>query len=179
MINFSTIYGTLYTVVNSIINTPTQRAALVFADQNAPAPAKPYVYMRLNSINQIFDDETGPIDEDGETNMRGFREFTLEIQSIGSGAIGFIHEIETSFQKYTTRNILWQNNIAYIRQLNITNLSEVYESRFQERASADFQFRTGIDYVDDIGIIETVILNGKYLQINGKKIELQNTIEGG
>ncbi len=166
-INLSDIQDSLYNWADSILS-----GDVIWANENAPDPGKPYYDLMINPITKIggTDYESAPDDITLKTEIIGNREFTLQVRSFGSGTIQGLHSLIDSLEKGSVLDSLRAEGIAYVQPLTgILDITGLRDTRFEERGVLDLQFRVASVDEDDVPIIDN--LNAELIS----KIDL-NTI---
>ena len=138
MINFSTLGNSLFDWVSSIMPGSVK---VIWADENRPQPDKTYLTLRFDSILRVGDDYEGRPDAVGDNVVTGNREFTLMIQAIGPGALGYLEDLRTSLQRFNILETLRLNGIVFIRANPIANITGLEDTQYFERGSFDIFFR--------------------------------------
>ena len=164
-INFSTIKDTLYDWVYNDHSVET-----IWSDDNGPQPIGLYYILRISAIDKIGHDYIDLPDNSGISTIVGNREFTLNIQSKGAGAISALEDIRSSLEKPSILSLLRSSKIIYVDDLGISNLTGLDDTLFIERGSLDILFRTASEITDDIGFIEKVEIESKYNDIAGNQV---------
>lgn len=150
----SSIKNILYSWVSSIITTKQ----FIWLDQNSPRPSLPYLGGRIGSYSFIHDDYVGSPDSSGYSEITGNREFVLYLEAYGNTSFESLEQLVMSLNKIDVISLLISNNIVFVNEMNdIVDLSELLDSRYEERASLDLLFRIASSDTDENrGIIETV-----------------------
>lgn len=145
---------------------PMIAETLVWADQNAPAPARPYCVMRIQSVKLMNNDHSSDVDDFGIQKVTGDREFTLNIQR---------------FQEYTPENVTTKlqavadklqlrshidrflsKGLAAFDTHPVMDISGLLDTtQIEKRASLDIMMRYRSTQLDDVGLIDTVNITGK------------------
>lgn len=160
-IDFEVLKTSLYCWAND--NTPST-IPVIFSNQNSPRPSTPYVSLLINSFVQIGNDYSPrPTDSTSEIDLAGDREFTLEVQVFGGSHLQILENLRSSLQKETVLNELRSKGVVFVLQNPITDISAVFDTRFEQRATMDILFRISQTIEDDHGAIETVELKEKFV----------------
>lgn len=109
----------------------------IWMHQNAPRPLVPHVTLHMKTINSKGVDAFLPDTDE----IVGNRNFVLMIQGFGLGAMGFMEALKTSLEKPSIQLYLTQNNLVFVDRLAINCISEVVDSRWEERAQLDLLMR--------------------------------------
>jgi len=124
----------------------------IWMHPNAPRPLVPYVALHMKTINSkgvdVFLLDTNEV--------VGNRDFVLMIQAFGLGSMGFLESLKTSLEKPSIQLYLSQNDLVFVDRLSINDISEVVDSRWEERSQMDLLMRFAQVDSDDPGTIEHV-----------------------
>jgi hypothetical protein len=156
-----TLKSSLYTLLKAAIGSET----VVFADQNAPRPALPYWTIKISTQRGIGIDGTSQgVDVSGNITIKGVREATVHVQRIGPGAIEGVADLRDNLAKVTIHE-QWQ-----VADMAIYDISDVQDipfpldnSQLEPRAVLDVFVRFGTTLLDNVGIIETLDIDGNYI----------------
>lgn len=151
-LNFETVKTNLYTWASG----QSGGNPVIFANENSPRPALPYMTLFLNSLVQIGDDYVPRPDGVGDLDLVGDREFTLQVQCFGGDPITLLENMRTSLQKETVLATLRANGIVFVQHNPITDITALLDTEFEPRASMDILFRIAQTDTDNHGLIETV-----------------------
>lgn len=158
MIDYEVIKTSLYNVISSIV-TPT---TVIFYYPNAPRPANPYITLNIDSLVRVGDDYIPKPDTDGDSTIVGDREFTLQVQSYGENCLTILEKIRSSLQKPSILDTLRDENIVFVNSLDITNITALLDTEWEQRGAMDLLFRIANTDEDNLGVIETVELDEEY-----------------
>lgn len=157
-LNFATVKLNLYTWASSVVPVGMP---VIFYEPNAPRPTVPYVSLYLNSIVAINQDWTeSRADSLGTVDMKGDRQFTLQVQGYGGDPLTVLENIRTSLQKQTVLDNLRANGIAFYQSLTIGDITELVDSQFERRAQLDILFGIAQIYTDTPGYFDEVEIEG-------------------
>ena len=129
---------------------------LVFADQNAPRPAKPYVTMKVRRIEHPTTAVVHDLAANGEATMVEQLTLMLELNFYGAGALIKADDTATLFRYQTRIQAAHELGLAYSRVAAPLDLTMPLGNQMEERALLEvngFAIKTGIDL---LGLIETV-----------------------
>lgn len=169
MINFDTIKISLQEWI--VRSTPMSDESVVFNDQAAIRPSKPYISMKLFDIINIGgDDARSLIDDNGDADFIGNREFTLSIQSYGNGNLNNLSLLIDSLNNPNELQLLRDDSLIFVDQLLFSDIPELLETIWEERGILDLLFRTTSISNHQVGIIEGVNIKGDYKNIDGSSI---------
>ena len=169
MINFNAVKVSLQEwIVRSTLLADNE---VVFSDQSAPQPDKPYISIKVTSIVNIGQkDARGSIDDAGFSDFVGIREFTLSIQYFGIDALNALSILKDSLNDEVELQILRDNNIVFVEELLFADVSSLLETIWEERAQLDLLFRTTSVSSHEVGIIERMYLKPSYRNADGSSI---------
>lgn len=144
---------------------------VIFYEPNAPRPIVPYLSLYLNSIVAVNQDwSSSNADSAGSIEMKGDRNFTLQVQSYGNDPLTVLENIRTSLQKQTVLDTLRANGIAFYQSLTINDITELVDSQFERRAQLDILFGIGQVYSDVPGYFSTIEVEEEYLDVLGNVV---------
>jgi hypothetical protein len=167
-INFASVRDSLY---QWAVSQVPAGMPVIYWQPNAPRPTIPYITLfisQVTAVNQDWSDHeaTGL----GIINMRGNRQFTLEVQSYGSDPLTIVENLRTSLQKQTVLDTLRVNGIAFYSSLTINDITELVDSKFERRAALDILFGVGQVYTDTPGFFDQVELTEVVDNVDGVEI---------
>lgn len=170
MIDYEIVKTSLYDAISSIV-TPIE---VIFYYPNAPRPENPYITLNLDSLVRIGDDYIPRPDTDGESTMIGDREFTLQIQCYGNNCLTTLEKIRSSLQKPSVLDTLRDDNIVFVNSLNITNITALLDTEWEQRGAMDLLFRIANTDEENLGVIETVEIEEEFS--NGNAVVYSDTV---
>lgn len=138
---------------------------LVFASQNMPRMPKPYVVMNVLNIeipdHVIYDKD---INASGYRNLYSWRRATVELQIYnGIESLSSASTLALSLQSEQSLQSQDKLNCAIGARLFFAYVPEMLNtSQFEGRAIYHFEFFYTESFTEDVGLIETVIIEGKY-----------------
>lgn len=168
MINYNSLEDFLYNFTNQI----TGGQVVVFEQQNAPRPPKPYLGLQILNISKIGTDWQAPVDSNGDSYHLGDREMELQINYYGPGGLDKLEDIRTRYKEFEFRKLLYDNNVVFVNSSFIMNTTELLQSEYEPRHSMDITLRFTNQRVNPIdkfnkGLIETIELEGNYEDTSG------------
>ena len=155
-INFNGVRSSLYdwAVANIPISMP-----VIYLFSNAPRPTVDYVSLYISTVTQIGWDWTqDPLDEFGISKQVGDREFTVQVQAYGGDPLTVLQNLRTSLQKQNVLDSLRAVGIVFVNWFPINDVTDLIDSRYEQRASMDILFRIADIYTDDLGVIDNIVL---------------------
>jgi hypothetical protein len=153
-INFATVRTSIYEWATA--NIPAGMPA-IYLYNNAPRPTVDYITLYIATVTQIgWDWVQGPTSDSGISNQVGDREFTVQIQAYGNDPLTVLNNLRTSLQKQSVLDTLRANGIVLANWFPINDVTELVDTRFEQRGSMDVLFRIADQYTDDPGVIDTV-----------------------
>jgi uncharacterized RDD family membrane protein YckC len=155
---FSTLKTSLYDW--AVANVPAGMP-VVYYFPNAPRPTVDYVTLLISSVSQIgWDYQPRPTNNPGDIEGIGDREFTLQVQAYGGDPLTVLENLRTSLQKPTVLDTLRADGIVFVNWFTINDITDLVDSRFEQRATLDLLFRVSQQYLDSVGTIGTRRNNG-------------------
>lgn len=153
-LNFATVKLNLYQWAITVV---PMGMPIIWYEPNAPRPTVPYVTLYLNSIVSINQDWTADdADAAGVVDMKGDRQFTLQVQAYGGDPLTVLENIRTSLQKQTVLDTLRANGIAFYQSLTIADITELVDSQFERRGQLDILFGIAQIYTDNPGYFDEI-----------------------
>lgn len=163
--NYAGLQDALYSWLSAAI-TPRP---VIFADQDAPQPDRPYATIKVLSENKlgVLDDQSAP-NNLGIASLKGHREATIQVQFYGPGAVQLALNARNSLNKSSVLfGLFWTNGIAIVSDDEVTNVSALLETEIEERALLTLVARYAVEQTDDVGYIETVEVENLIDENNG------------
>jgi hypothetical protein len=165
MIDFTVVKASLHGWITSILplNMP-----VIFYHPNAPRPKHPYVTLYISTVVSVGQDwSANTAHDDGTVDMKGDRQFTLQIQAYGGDPLTLLENVRTSLQKQSVLDILRANGIAFYEALSIEDLTDLVDSEFEKRAQLEVLMGMGQIYIDDPQYFNIVEAEGEYFDAVG------------
>jgi hypothetical protein len=141
----------------------TGASGIIWLDQNAPRPGKPYLGMRLQSFVRIGQDAvSATADDQGRVTVYGNREFTLHLEWYGPGPMQKLEDLASSLELPSVTSYMFQNDVAFVDRLGQDDISELLDSEYESRGFQDLLMRVANIQLDPAtgtvgeGYIETV-----------------------
>ena len=162
---FSDVKTSLYNW--GIANVPAAMPVL-WLYPNAPRPTVDYVTFLMASVNQIgWDFVPRPTTAPGVVTQVGDREFTLTVNAYVGDVMTVMNNLRTSLQKDTVLDTLRANGIVFVSWFPINDITDLVDSRFEQRATMDILFRLADTYSDTLGSIAQVELEEHVENVDG------------
>lgn len=173
-LDFNAIKTNLYNWASA--NVPVGMP-VIFLYPNAPRPQTPqggmldYVTLLISSTSQIgWDYVPRPVDNSGTVNQTGDREFTLSVNAYGGNVLTVLENLRTSLQKQTVLDSLTANGLVFCNWFDINDITDLVDSRFEQRATMDIRFRIAQTYTDTLGTIATTVLREIIKNVDGTTV---------
>lgn len=164
-INFKDLKDDLYDWAITVVPTGMP---VIYWQPNAPRPLVPYLTLFISSVVSINEDWSSPeSDLLGEIQMKGDRQFTLEVQAYGGDPLTTIENIRTSLQKQTVLDTLRANGIAVYQALTINDITNLIDTQFEQRAQIDILMGIAQTYTDNPGYFEQLEIEEEILDQTG------------
>jgi len=170
------------TLLSTVLPLPV---TVWFSDQNAPRNIYPYVAVRFLSTQKIGWDEMQDPNINGIANYGGQRSLSVVIDFFDLIDEGIPNELRmtdeamkvyNSLGNESTKRYFSVSGIAFWDKGTIQNLTEVLETRYEDHVSFDFLLGIAENQEDDVGVIESVIIDGT---IDGSEIIAVGPMEIG
>ena len=145
---------------------------VIWREQNAPLPVNDdgetfVTTLRKDSLVKLGLDYFDTVDDSGLQLITGNREFTLEVFCYGPGAMTRAESLRDSLSQTTVLDGLREAGISIFGEETIQNLTDLHESRYEERALLDLHCRVAVDITDNVGVIEEVKAVATYADAGG------------
>jgi hypothetical protein len=155
--NIATLKTRLWTVLQPILG-----GTVIWADQNAPRPALPYATLRLSTAPRVGTPYYQDPDNNGLQTVLSVREGTLQVQRFGPDSVAALEEFSGKLYFQTNLDKLSTHEITVFDVSTVTDVALLLNDLATEpRASVELSIRWVSDQVDDVGLIETVAINGE------------------
>jgi len=168
MISTHTIEDALYGWAHAVLPS----VPVIWYHQNAPRPTVPYVALHLTTINSVGVDAHLFPGTDGKVEVVGNRDLILLVQGIGNASMDFLETLKLSLEKPTVQFALRQSGIVFVDRMAEECISELVDSRWEERNLLDLKFRFAQTDKDDPGYFTKV--QGDYIF---KGVDLQTIVD--
>lgn len=153
-LDFNVVKTNLYSWASAVV---PNGMPIIFYEPNAPRPVVPYVSLYMTSIITVNQDYSSPeSDLLGFIDMKGDRQFTLQIQCYGSDPLTVLENMRISLQKQTILDTLRENGIVFYQSISITDISALIDSEYEKRAQMDVLLGIGQTYSDNPGYFDTI-----------------------
>lgn len=139
---------------------------IIWRDQSQALPARPCVTMKITSgpTRVGYGDNIAFVGgtTGSQFNVGGQRTMVLSIQVFGNSQISgprayqIATDLSFSLSKMTTLDSLRGSGIGILKQGDVTNITELEETEFEERGQFDVELSLADNVVDDPSIIEHV-----------------------
>lgn len=155
MINDAITKKAVYDLIRKYINPA---ATVIWENQAEARPPKPYCALLFitGPIRIGHDSEIVVTDK---TQVRGIREMVLSVNYFGTNALAEMSRLQTAFGFPSAREMLLRDNIVFVKETGLRDLSSLMENRFESRSQMDVMIRLTENVTDiDSTIVEAVIL---------------------
>jgi hypothetical protein len=155
MINDAITKKAVYDLIRKYIKT---EATVIWENQAEARPPKPYCSLlfitgttRLGHDSEFVEGE--------KVKVKGMREMILSVNYFGTNAMAELSRVQTALGFPTAREMLLKDNIVFVTESGMRDLSALMENRFESRAQMDVRIRITDSDIDlDSTIVETVQL---------------------
>jgi hypothetical protein len=173
VLNFTTIQDKIY----DWINTESGREA-IWDNQNNPfnKPAEPYFSIGLGTFDAPNHAYKSVPNLDGFSTFRTDEAFTLLIRGFGPGIVQLTQGLKKSLQFERVQVLLREAGLAIVDWFSVLDISGLDGTEMQERSSFDLRLRIADEETDEVGIIETAIVDGV---LTGSKFDQTISVEAG
>lgn len=140
-------------------------AIVVWADQAAPRPPRPYVTLRLTGPRRVSGHDEARYTGSGEIfDHVGHRELTLEVQAIAEDQIqahDLAIKLNNSLSRVGVSAALYSVGVSISDEGDVKNITIMQDTTYESRYAFDATLLTVAQISEDLGAIETVELNGE------------------
>jgi hypothetical protein len=163
------IKSVLYSWVNEIVGPETaHNFQVIFYRQGKPRPERFFSIDLMQETDHGLKDDYLDTDEEGIYNRRGYRTRIVSFESYGSGSLEAMKRLKLSAYFERIQDLLYdQNGISILNTEDILNLTGLLDSTYEERAKLDIEIHYFIEDSEDLGIIESVDVQGDINDIEG------------
>lgn len=138
---------------------------VVWADQAAPRPQRPYVALRLTGPRRLAGQDEPRYSNTGNVfNWVGHRELTLQVTTIGDEQINthdLALKLHLSLSKEAVRSALYTAGLSISNEGDVGNVTIFQDTAFEPRYNFDIILLAVAQVTEDLGAIETVEINGE------------------
>lgn len=136
---------------------------IIKADQNSPAPERPYITMKVTSILPVNVDETrSSFDENEDRSLNvGTRQINIDINCIGDNSLSILCDAAMHIGHATVQDSLLNEGISVLSLGSASDVTALLETHFEERAFLEGFFAVSLcEFAPESDTIESVGLNG-------------------
>lgn len=131
---------------------------VVFADENGPRPATPYVQMRFGHARP-FPPHRGHVDDGGNQAVVAHRDASVELQCFGTGSFELLDGVA---QRLGMSTALARAESLDLAVFEIGQLKSVPvlrgQTTYEPRALLELRVRYVVALTDHVGLIESVVV---------------------
>lgn len=113
----------------------------ILGKQNAPRPTSAYATVSFLNMSTVGTKSTdlvnNPSDLDLTETIKQYREYTFSVNFYRLNAIANSELIRLGFERESIRNLFYTANLGLTRISEIRDLSDILESKFEERSQMD------------------------------------------
>ncbi len=158
------IKDALYDWIKKQTDGVIDQESILFRDQSQPLPTRPCVAMKITSgpMRTGYQDNLGIDDATGKMSIGGQRVLILSVQVFGNTkmhkplADQLTADLNASLSKPSVLDQLRRAGIAVFNQGEVTNLTDLEETEFEERAEFSVMLGVAENQVDDPGYFTSV-----------------------
>lgn len=139
--------------------TPT----IALARPNVGEPPSPAFIINFTTARNADNSNIGAVDADGNVTVSDQPEVTVTITGIGTGTMDALEDLATGMRRPNTTWAAQRLNIAVIDRPHVVDVSKLINPvNFEERGVLSVNMRYVNSVVDNVGIINTVDIEGEY-----------------
>ena len=140
--------------------TTAATAPVIFADENGPRPAKPYIALRVNPASRL-PVHRGTVDDAGVQPVSAHRSAQVELQCFGWGCMNALDALGQRLHMQAALDRAEELDLAVtavgqLRQVPVLRDATMYEPRAVLELTIDYT----TTLADDVGVIEKVNITG-------------------
>lgn len=139
---------------------------VIWSNQNGPLPALPYITIDITSYVSDGEASQGGTDTEGNQTRSYNEDINLSIQSYGEDSEDYLQILKRSFSSEQGRLDLEAQELVLRDDGNIRNVATTIDSTMEPRYLYELILGSCEAYIEDVGVVETVEING---EINGAK----------
>jgi len=137
------------------------QVTVIWGNQNAPAPKRPYIAISVIGLNAIGHDEQGKIDSEYKQETIGQREANVRLTYYADktdprNAITALVDLQCLLRTQSARMQLYDDGISVLRDPSITNVPQLLQSEYQPQAVLDIALAFSTSVKIEVDTIETV-----------------------
>lgn len=146
---------------------------LIWEDQSAPRPEKPYVSMNFLSPSQRIGFDESRV-SGANFSLVGQRRFVVSINAFGENrmenedaldAADLLEPVVQGMYREDTLAALCELGLASVNEGEIRDLTALLESRYESRAQVDLTFHRTVSQSEEITPIEKVEVNERLVEV--------------
>jgi hypothetical protein len=164
MLNLARIQRAFYDWTRDQTDGVIDAQSILWRDGSEPLPPRPCVTLKVTSGPQrVGLQDSLMYDQGNRFTIGGQRVMVVSIQVFGNKQMGpkayqLATDLSSSLSKLTILDRLRASGVAIQGQTNVTNITALEESEYEERAQFDVTLGVAQNVVDDPGIIEQAVL---------------------
>jgi len=148
----------LFQVVSGAIRAGT---AVIFSNQDGNRPARPFCTLLVTGAQRPGHASVGEIDDQGQATIKQDQSVTVSIQVFGTDALEIVEELRDQMEAPSAQLLMHDQGLMFVQVVaGVNDAAAVIGAGWEARAQMDVEFRTLREFVDDVGLIETVELSG-------------------
>lgn len=134
---------------------------VIYANQNAPRPKKPFITLSLNTFRVLAMPIKSKIDINGIQDIISSLSFVATIEAY-SDQLHQAEELLNLIERYLRTNLAFlhfRDDMSYTRTLSgVSTLPNYVDVITESRATMDVEFLVNILTKDDVGLIEHLVI---------------------
>lgn len=153
---------------------------VIWANQNGPRPARPYVALRVTAITPTGHDGYTEIDGEGDRELYGHRDLSIDAQAFSAPGVNlaptYLSALRLSLGRQCVKDAFEAAGIAIVDALPLLDLSLLRNPEFEGRAQMPFRFRIVEAMEDTPGWVDAVAIDAEFEGRGEMPIEHEFTI---
>lgn len=149
----------------------------IFLNENGNVPPLPFCTLYAQPV-AFFGQDDFVNDDAGQVTYTGQREISVSVQYFGANAMQNAIDLAESLEMQAARDLLAESDLVFVNRAGGANdLSELLDTGYEERAGIDILLRTASIRVQAGIIVESMELDGEYVNADGSTIDRVEIID--
>ena len=144
---------------------PLLNCTVIYAKPNAPRPQAPYATIDVISRKRLglYDERSQGTDVDGNIDITSQKEGVITVEYFGDDAEEALEILLDDLNRQSIRDKMTINMFQISRMGQVKDLTGLFASvNYEPRATVDLHFRYSTTIKDNVGIIETPIIESEF-----------------
>lgn len=161
-LSFAQVQLAIYNWIKVELKNQVPEDRIYWQEQGGGRPPSPALSMRVlaGPFQYGDDDIVAKEGEAGAFEVTGQRKLQVSLNAYGSDAFAIMGQLQQSTQKPTTQQRVSKLGVAFLEYSEVRNVTVPLETQFETRAQMDVEIGYVAAIDDDIGAIESSVVNG-------------------